>query len=694
MVNAPIPENRTQLRSFLGLINYYGRFLKNLSTVLQPLNKLLSSKVTYQWSHECNTSFNEVKRMLSSTEVLTHFDQDKPIRVEADASRYGIGAVLSHVMDDGTHRPIAYASRTLNIHERNYAQIDKEALSLVFALEKFHQFIYGRKFTLVTDHKPLKYLLGPCTGIPHMAASRMQRWAIKMLKYNYDIEYRDTRKHANADALSRLPTETPSITNLDPITVFAMNQIKELPVTADDIKKYTAKDPLLSLVTDILFNGHTEGSVYSDNPHLKPYIQNITEFSIEQGCIMRGNKIVIPQQLQPQVLSELHEGHCGMVAMKSIARSYIWWPGIDHDIEMMVRSCYECKMVQNNPAKSPLHLWEWPNGKWERIHIDYAGPIKGLMYLVVVDAYIKWPEVILRQSTTTKSTVNALRTLFAQHGLPKVIVSDNATNFASEEFNQFCLNNGIKHKRTEPYFPQKNGEAERFVQTLKRRLEKMNKDEGDVQGKLDRFLLCYRNTPHSATSETPSKLLKGQNLRTKLDLLKPDLRERVQNYQRKQMQYRGEGRHLNTEEGNNVLVRDYRPKRKWKEGIIERKRGPFSYVVRTNEGLERKHQDQILPDNGGGDAQSIPDRHVTPNSPTVNVPIIYNRDTSLSTPIRSDTIIESNNVISNIPTSSSAMEGNTFNHTPSRRSNITDIGIGNRRSDRNRKPTSRLINEI
>ena len=139
-----------------------------------------------------------------------------------------------------------------------------------------------------------------------------------------------------------------------------------------------------------------------------------------------------------------------MVAMKGIARSYIWWPGLDTEIEMMVRSCHECKIVQNNPSKSPLHLWEWPSGKWQRIHIDYAGPLRGLMYLVVVDAYSKWPEVIIRHSTTSKSTIGALRTLFTQHGLPKVIVSDNATNFVSEEFTQFCQGNGIKHMVLNP----------------------------------------------------------------------------------------------------------------------------------------------------------------------------------------------------------------------------------------------------
>ena len=488
MISAPVPDNRTKLRSFLGLVNYYGRFLKNLSTTLHPLNELLSTKKGYKWDKECEKSFKQLKVMLASTEVLTYYDPEKPVRIEADASPYGIGAVISHVMEDGSHRPIAYASRTLNISERNYAQIDKEALALVFAVEKFHYFVFGRNFTLVTDHKPLKYLLGPYTGIPHMAASRMQRWAIKMMKYNYIIEYRNTKEHANADFLSRLPCSTIAESSDDPVSIFVLKQIEALPVTADEIRKHTSRDGNLSLVVEIVVDGYTPENFIGENAGLKPYLNRLNEMSFEQGCILWGNRVVIPAALQKRVLEELHEGHCGIVAMKGLARSFIWWPGLDEAIENMATSCRQCLWVQNNPSKAPLHLWEWPSKRWERLHIDYAGPYKGWMYLILIDAYSKWPEVVLRKLITSESTINALRTIFAQHGLPEQIVTDNGTNFTSEEFKMFCQLNGIKHKLTEPYNPQKNGEAERFVQTLKRSLGKQETDEGNVQAHVDRFL--------------------------------------------------------------------------------------------------------------------------------------------------------------------------------------------------------------
>ena len=177
VVNAPRPKNLTELRAFLGLLNYYGKFLPDLATKLHPLNKLLKKQQEWKWTRECDTAFNWAKQALTSAQVLVHYNPELPIRVAADASAYGIGAVLSHVLGDGSERPIAYASRTLSASEKNYSQIEKEALGLIYAVKKFHQYIYGRQFTLVTDHKPLLVILGPKKGIPPLAAARMQRWS-------------------------------------------------------------------------------------------------------------------------------------------------------------------------------------------------------------------------------------------------------------------------------------------------------------------------------------------------------------------------------------------------------------------------------------------------------------------------------------------------------------------------------------
>ena len=165
IVQAPAPKNVQELRSFLGLINYYGKFIPNAATILSPLNSLLRKEVTWTWTKECQRSFNLAKETLVSSKVLTHYDPSLPIRMAADASAYGIGAVIAHVMPDGSERPIAFASRTLSGSERNYAQVEKEALSLIFGVRRFHAYLYGRQFSLITDHKPLTAILGPKKGI-------------------------------------------------------------------------------------------------------------------------------------------------------------------------------------------------------------------------------------------------------------------------------------------------------------------------------------------------------------------------------------------------------------------------------------------------------------------------------------------------------------------------------------------------
>ena len=234
---APEPKNVSELRSFLGLLNYYAKFIPNVASLLHPLHTLLQHKRTWKWTKECAEVFSKAKQQLSSAPVLAHYDPQLPLQLAADASSYGVGAVLSHKYPDGSERPIAYASRTLLPSEHNYAQIEKEVLALIFGIQKFHQFIYGQQFTLITDHQPLLAILGPKRGIPSIAAARMQRWALVLSAYKYHIVYRSTRDHANADCLSRLPIQQKgAIGNPPDASVFNIAQIAMLPpVTSDNI---------------------------------------------------------------------------------------------------------------------------------------------------------------------------------------------------------------------------------------------------------------------------------------------------------------------------------------------------------------------------------------------------------------------------------------------------------------------------
>lgn len=598
VLKAPKPENLQQLRSFLGLVNYYRRFLPDLSTIEGPLNELLHSDTPWKWTVECEKSFGEIKKLITSDHILCHYDPGLPIKLACDASPYGLGCVISHTMKDGTERPIAFASRSLTKAEKGYSQIDKEALGLFWGVQKFNTYLYGRHFTLVTDHKPLVQILHPHKALPAMTAARLQRYAVFLSEHSYDIEYKNTTKHCNADALSRLPLENESDGTPDPVDLFYTSQIETLPVTSAQIRHETSRDSTLSLVHDMLMSGthHDSKKIDDGNSALIPYIHRQDELSVHQGCVVWGNRVVIPSSLQERVLSELHDGHPGVVRMKAVARSYVWWPTIDKHIEQLCSACLGCQQSGHMPKSAPVHPWEWPSTPWQRVHVDFAGPFMNSMFLIVIDAHSKWPEVFPMRSTTTTLTIDLLRDLFARHGIPQQLVSDNGPQFVSEEFRLFMKQNGIRHSTSSPYHPRTNGQAERFVQTFKQAMKNAKGEKRSLQQKLSVFLCKYRSTPHAMTNETPAKLLLGRNLRTRLDIMKPDLLSRVSYGQDRMKLSRHTGETVRKfSKGHHVMVRDYRSSdRKWIPAAIHAQTGPLSYTIDTGTGtLWRRHTDQL-----------------------------------------------------------------------------------------------------
>ncbi|CAM4584726.1 unnamed protein product [Caretta caretta] len=504
-VKAPPFRNVSQLHLFLGLLNYYGKFISQLATLLKPFYELLGQNKTWKWTEACNVAFNKAKDALLNSEVLTHFDPSLPLQLACDASPYGVGAVMSHIMPSGEARPIAFASRTLSKAETNYAQIEREALGIIFGMQKFHQYPFGRKFTLLTDHRPLTSIFGPYTGIPPLAASHMQCWALLLSAHTYEIKYRKSTLHGNADGLSRLSLP---VKHQDTVQkeIFYFEHVENTPITATQIKKATRVDPVLSQVMDLMMHGKSR-QTSPVSPDLVTYMSR--RLSIQSGCLLCRRHVIIPPPLRSQMLEQLHSGHRGIVRMKEIAQSYFWWPELDSAIEEKARACMSCQGVRNAPQWVPLHPWDWPENPWQRIHVDFAGPLEGSMFLVVVvDAHSKWPEVSIMQSTTAESTIQKLRGLFSHFGLPEQLVSDNGPQFVSQEFQNFMKANGIHHIMSAPYHPSTNALAERFVQTMKQAL-KSARGQHSIQKHLGTFLLSYRNTPHATTKASPTFLMMG-----------------------------------------------------------------------------------------------------------------------------------------------------------------------------------------
>ena len=345
--------------------------------------------------------------------------------------------------------------------------------------------------------------------------------------------------------------------------------------------------------------------------------------------------MVIPKKLQDRVLEELHDGHLGIAKMKALARSYVWWPNISGQPEELAKAFSGCQHNQKMPTKAPLHPWEWATAPWQRIHIDYVGPFQNSMFLVVVDAHSKWLEVIPVSSTTSSSTIEVLRDLFARFGIPRQIVTDNGAQFVSEEFQAFGRSNSIRHLTSAPYHSATNGLAERAVQTSKQALRAMSESSKPVKEKLAKFVIAYRNNPHSTTGVSPAQLPLGRPLRTRLNLVKPNLNRKMVNQQHQQgiRAANEKGRPCRQfEVGDRVMSRDCRGDLKWRSGLVVRKTGPLMYEVQVAPGMIwRRHIDQLQP------------TRVEPNTVEISLPEVVDvqpAQTQQSAPTTSSTVPE------------------------------------------------------
>lgn len=587
----PAPNDVSTARSFIGMINYYGQFLHKFTELRAPLDKLLLKNSKFVWTPACQQAFEEIKALLQTDLLLTHFDPKHDILVASDASSHGLGAVILHRYPDGTQKAIAHASRTLSPAERNYGQIEKEALAIVFALKKFHKMLHGRRFHLSTDHKPLLAIFGSKKGIPVHTANRLQRWALHLMAYDFSIDHVASEKIGHADALSRLMS---TVKANDEDWVIAAVQLEadvcqsitqatqHLPVTAEEIAKHTARDSTLQSVLSYTQNGWPTN--ISDT-QLQKYHRRRDSISFAAGCLCYMDRVIIPLSLQHRVMKQLHQAHPGIVRMKALARSYVFWPDIDEHIETLVRGCQRCASAAKAPTKC-LSSWPAPAKPWSRLHLDYAGPFQGQNYLIVVDALTKWPEIFLMSSTTAYATIIKLRELFARFGNPDCIVSDNGPQFASAEMKQFFEAEGILHIRSPPFHPQSNGQAERFVDTMKRALTKAE-GEDSAQTVLQTFLKVYRSTPNASlpNNATPASLMLGRNIRTTLSLVKETKPEMPT-----------EDRHVKYQLGDQVYVYDYSTpnKRLWIEATIVKSLGAVTYNVRTKDNkIWKRHNNQI-----------------------------------------------------------------------------------------------------
>ena len=360
---------------------------------------------------------------------------------------------------------LAVLPRSLSKAEKNYSQIEKEGLPYIFGVNKFHSYLLGHSFELITDHKPLITLFHQHKPTSCQASARIHHWSLQLAANKYTITFRGTKLHGNADALSRLPLpNSPAEVPMEPELVLLLQHLDESPVTVNDIHKWTKCDPLQAQVLQFV----EQGWPHKFDSSLAPYSAHNTELSVLDGCILWGARVVIPPQSQQAVLQEFHTAHPGMTRMKALARMYVWWPGLDTEIEESVCLCDEFQLNQSNPPLAPLNPWNWPTRRWARLHLDYAGPFQGHFFLVIIDAHSKWIKALPATSPSSNVTIQLLRPVFAQFGVPE----NNGSCFISDEFQQFLKSNGIKQITSVPYHPSTNDLAEKAVQIVKKGLKR------------------------------------------------------------------------------------------------------------------------------------------------------------------------------------------------------------------------------
>ncbi|XP_037505582.1 uncharacterized protein K02A2.6-like [Rhipicephalus sanguineus] len=515
----------------------------------------------------------------------------------------------------GREAAIAFASRTLGTAEKNYSQLDKEGLAVVYGISHFHQYVAGRHVTVLTDHQPLLGIMGEKKQIPQVLSPRMTRWCLKLATYDYDLVYRPGRLHQNADALSRLPLPAQVDEPCSPGDVLMLASTPRFELSPRQLAELTRNDPLLSRVMTAVSNGELrrlpkqEFSAFAKLGH---------ELSLQEGCVIWGARLVVPEKARKDVLDLAHAGHRGVVAMKACARGYFWWPGVDNDIERVVKSCATCCQHQKTPTKAPAPEWKRPTTPWHTIHADFAGPVEGRMLLIVVDAYSKWLEVCTMRNIQSPTLIEELRNLFATFGIPERVVTDNGPSFVSAEMEEFLKKNRVTHITSAAYHPATNGEAERMVYETKQALAK--DQSGTFACRLARFQVKQHTTISVTTGKTPAALMFGRELSTALTRIQQRPAERVTTDHSVTRLPR------KVAIGQSVFFRNFAGNPAWVGGTVLKRLGHRPWLIKSRSGTVRRHLDHIKP---GAEAHPTED---SPRNDQTNGPVASDQQDTVPAP--------------------------------------------------------------
>ena len=517
ITDIPVPSNKNDVQKFLGVVNYMRNFIPHLPKLTHNIRDLLKNDSEFVWQDQHQVEFENLKCVIKDSACCTLFDEKLPLELETDASSYGLGACLKQ-----GEKIICYASRCLSDIEKEYGQIEKEFLAVFFGCKKFHDYVYGRRVIVKSDHKPLESIM--LKDLSKIGSRRLQRLRLKLYKYDLHLDYKPGSKIPIADYLSRYTS-----CNVD--KDFEENVMKQmvhtLSIGDEKLKLYqleTGKDNDLKLLSDYYSKGWpSDKSKVPDS--VKSYFKLRNEIYVSQELVFYEDRLIVPNSLRGKVLADLHEGHMGMTKTLKFAKESVYWPSMAQSIENLISSCDLCNTFANSNKKEPIIQHEIPPRAFEKVGCDVL-ELNGKNYLVLIDYFSKWICCKYLPSKNSSTIVSKWIEIFADHGVPREIIADNMP-FNSSECRAFANEWDILITTSSPHYPQSNGLAEKGVGIVKKMMKKTkNSDQLCVA------LMNYNNTPLGDLDLSPSQLSQNRRMRTKIvtktESLEPRLNKNVE----------------------------------------------------------------------------------------------------------------------------------------------------------------------
>jgi len=515
------PTNKTELRAFLGLTNYYRDLIPHYSHIATPLTALTGKYTHFHWSTDCDTAFTQLKAALVNPPVLRHADFQQPFTLHTDASSLAIGGVLTQATEMHSEHPIRYMSRKLSTTQRKYAVGELECLSVIVCIRECKSYLAGTHFTLVTDHQPLLALL---TRPSEHASARLTRWALELQQYDFTIRHRIGKYHVVPDAMSRSPVAQ----------VFTTSATESLHY---NILQQQHEDLHLSYVHDVLAGSLHDPPNTPEQIYLSKRLQHL---SVRDGTLVfhrttpQGQVTpltVVGAPFRQNILRIFHnnqlEGNHSDVhrTHEKILQRY-WWPYLHADVTTWVQSCPSCLAHRAKPHDRHTARHRVPaQHPWQSIHIDTISlPMSGGKYahaFTVVDQFTRYAEAVAVESASAEAMAKWLITeLIPRHGCPEIITSDRGPEFVNLVIKHLLKHMSVLHHIITAYRPQANGLVERFNRTLKHAIRRYSTlhQVSDWHSWLPFIVFAYNNTVHSSTHFTPFFLMHGRNAKLPIDV--------------------------------------------------------------------------------------------------------------------------------------------------------------------------------